>query len=421
MLENDHVNGDEPGIAAPVTDPVTETSNTAAPGPETAAPVPSPVRKPVSWAIDYRDGLLEEMGHAAAAAGGYDAAGVLLGSLLRRTIFIDSWRPFPRGVDRHKLQDFLAEQGDPAPPASGPIGWVVSRPDGGPRPRETDLQVFGENFRQPWHVLLVIRPEPAGAVRVAFFVRDADGSLNVHRPYREFLVHRKQRAAAAAGVLVAAAPAAAGAVMDAPVTERAPTVSGSVAAPPGPSRAFENAARPPRSPLRWIWLALPALAIAIAVAVFGFWLRPADVDPPLEVTLTDKDSQLLIRWSAPADLARNADFGALKVVDGSAQNTIRLTSSDVRRGSLTWARQTGDVRVDLNVWSHGERRTGVAQFFGPAPALPAPGSDALNNENDKLRTQLAAAQQRARSAENLVRILKDRLQMQDAAGNVPPR
>ena len=98
------------------------------------------------------------------------------------------------------------------------------------------------------------------------------------------------------------------------------------------------------------------------------------------------------------------------VQDGAVRKTVRLTRSDLRGGSVTWTRESGDVRVDLVVNSNGRRRTGMAEFFGP-PAIPGDEASisSLKADNDALRAQLASSTARARSAENLVRILEQRL------------
>ncbi len=412
------MNGEDAVGAAPPAD-----AGTTAP---VVPPTPLP-RKTGSWAIDYRNGLMEEISHAAAEDLTVETGGILIGSLQRRTIFIDSWAAVscehahgPAMVlspaDRVKLLETLAAHRGTGGIASGPIGWMVSHRGGELRPSEADLELFQEHFPEPWHILLVVKPEPRDTARLAFFVREPDGSMNAFRAYRESVIRPKatQTLPERSGSLVRTRP-----------SERIVNAEPAMAVIPGPKPAAEEE-RPKkvRSPLRWAWLALPAVAIAVAVAVFGFWLRPAEADPPLEVTLNDSNGQLVIRWTVPPQLLETADFGALTVKDGDAQQTMRLKKSDLRHGTATWERHSGDVRVDLMVWRGGVKNTGVAEFFGAPPVPKAAGNEAvppaLEKENADLREQVAAANARAKAAENLVRILKGRLNV-EGGGSVARR
>jgi hypothetical protein len=118
--------------------------------------------------------------------------------------------------------------------------------------------------------------------------------------------------------------------------------------------------------------AWPALTLASAVAAIWCWqLPPRPIS--LRVSAASPD-QLRITWnrdSASALLARSA---ALEIRDGGTVNRLMLTSEELRGGSITYRRESGDVRVRLIV-EPGQRWAGLqgvfeaAEFHGAAPAL----------------------------------------------------
>jgi hypothetical protein len=375
--------------------------------PRSAAPT-------AKWALDFAPGVMEQIARAAElgspgfAHGGVQIRGILNGSIQRRTIVIESWTAFPyepdygpglSEMDRAKLLSLAGSSG--ANPARGgtAVGWVVSHAHGGPTPGAGEIELFNEFFPHPWQLLLVVNPLAGRAAHAAFFLREANGTLNTQRPYRELQI----RPNGAEGDIAVAAESH-------PVE---PTHGEDATAD-----TMHDDASSSRSPLRWAWLALPALAILAAIIAYRTWFRPVVAEETPDLSITDVNHELLIRWNTPASLLTDAGRGELSIRDGGTDKTIPLAKNELRHGSVTWARQGADVRVHLGIWHGGRQANAVAQFFGPQQpeaAAPPPANDELDRlkaENATLRTERDRANARVAEAEAAVRILRNRLNVE---------
>lgn len=115
-----------------------------------------------------------------------------------------------------------------------------------------------------------------------------------------------------------------------------------------------------------------ALASVSGAASFYWWQLPS-AHVGLRIANASAD-QIRITWrrdSAPALLARSA---ALEIRDGASLHRLLLTPEELRAGSITYQRETADVRVRLNVdaganWAGLDSLSETAGFHGPL--LPA--------------------------------------------------
>ena len=368
------------------------------------------------WALDFAPGVMEEIARAVElgspefAHGGVEIRGILFGSLQRRSIVIESWAPFaceqPCGAqlsetDSAKLLGVIGSSAANPSRSGTPVGWMVSHTSGEMTPALPEVELFHEFFPQPWQVLLVVSPMPGRTAQAAFYLRDAGGVLNTARPYRGLVIRPDGNAPSAAA------------------SETRPAADTSAAAPEAEPAPPEEGARR-RSPWRWLWLAVPALAVLAAVVTAVLWLRPA---PPPEETpdlaIIDVNHEMVIRWTTPVSIVRDAVRGELSIRDGADEKTVPLVKSDLRHGSLTWARHGNDMRVNLRIWHGSRQANAVAQYFGPpvadVTAAPPPQNDEvdrLKSENQRLRGELDQANARATESENAVRILRNRLKIE---------
>jgi len=379
-----------------------------------AARAPAPPRIPrphgsALWAIDPLNTVLEDIRDAVLSGEGESpVSGALIGSLQRRTIVIESWKPIPRR--REDIAAAVTQAKADRLGATGAIGWVTASCGSQRAPVAADLEIFEEFFRESWHVLLVITPDDHKG-RAAFYLREPGGALPVDHPYCEKIIGGH------------------GAIMPPPRNGldqrefRVPTQQGR---PDWLSPAGEEPLLPPVAENRrsWIWPAIAAVAMAIA-AVLGWllWLSQRSSQGPFDLVLSDANQQLLIRWRASVQGRDAPDRGALTVRDGSTEKTIELTGDELRRGTATWPRQTGVVRVQLKLWRQGRPSVAIAEFLGsvatPVQPRQQPESPKVAEENAKLRQELERASARAAKAEDLVRILQNRIAVEGSSA--PPK
>ena len=212
---------------------------------------------------------------------------------------------------------------------------------------ESDVEIFSTYFKEPWQVTLVVRPGRANQMRGGFFVRDADGSVQPDRCFKEF-----------------AFPDRIGGVMDTqPRAERqrtavppSPEVPVPLAQPiraaaPMPVPNFEPVPYPSPTPerKRWPWLvgALGLIAVLAFVFLRYFW-QPA---PPeaLGLQITEREGQLQIVWNPSSGSVIRATKGLLEISDGPASERVPLGRSQLSDGHFLYTRQGGDVEVRMQV------------------------------------------------------------------------
>jgi hypothetical protein len=134
-------------------------------------------------------------------------------------------------------------------------------------------------------------------------------------------------------------------------------------------------------------------------------------------------AQLHIDWDRGAKAVEAARRGVLQVDEGDTHKSVDLNSSQLRQGTITYARHSGDVRVKLTLFGEDPAAPLVeeARFVGPAPALMPPPEKQDVSGKDKadleaqirtLRAQLAKESSRNAELQTLVRVLETRLGIQ---------
>jgi len=253
--------------------------------------------------------------------------------------------------------------GEGGPKALEPVGWFRAHPHSELSLTQRDLEIANTFFSGAHQVVMILRPSDSLPSLVRFFYRQSDGALKAESPYSEFTVPLPSE-----GPPVAESPAA----QNAP-TSGAARNFGVALAPPGampPETVDEDSAvmrlvEPPPLPRRRISLFWPAVLAAIAGLLAAvYWLtRPPD---RLALRVFDTTGQLRILWEP----VLKADSGRLEIVDGDARLSIDLQPEQLRSGSFTYGRRTGNVNVRLVVSRRGvETLAEAASYLGRADEL----------------------------------------------------
>lgn len=378
------------------------------------------------------------------ARGGLEIGGVLFGSRSENAIRIAAWRPI--ACDHSQGGSFILSENDQQelarllesssvnPDLKGldVAGWFVSHTRSGLALTESDAQVFERFFPEQWQCTLVLQPQQVEPMRAAFFVRDAGGKVCGHTAEREFTVEplrgaRQRRQAPVSNVVgeIAQNPSQTRASSYPPVE---PLVRLRPERPVRPAPMSQEAPpikdRRTRSKISWWQLgwALPLIAIALLA---GFLAkdryRPEAHAETLSLKVQDAPgAQLHVDWDKQSRPIQVAQRGVLDINDGGNHRTVDLDAMQLRQGSLTYGRRSGDVKVGLSVYGENNSAplTEVAEFLGPPAANPpAPDVNAarakekadLEAEVKRLRAQLGREQAKSQELQNLVRVLENRL------------
>jgi proteasome lid subunit RPN8/RPN11 len=363
--------------------------------------------------------------------GGVETGGILFGMRQDRGVRILAWRPilceYAKGPsfvlsdkDEAALQQALeSSMTDEELTGLEPVGWYHSHTRSEIFLSEADLDLYQRFFPHSWQVALVMRPASFAPVRAGFFFRERDGAVQAERSYCEFQIvpvanASRTGAPESFAELPKIVPAAlaeppanipapppvevAPVIAPRPVTENGPVseeqpLVGEVPVA-GDATMLSQAAEEPSAPRRqrhWGWFAAVTLVIASAVAA-GLWIWQP-LRPRLSLSASDIGGQLHISWNRSAAVVRNATGGTIEILDGGMRTQVHLTPPDLQTGSISYARQSGDVMVRLSVQRSGEppveevtrlllpgeSRAAVT----PAPPVQQPRSDPAKEELER--------------------------------------
>jgi proteasome lid subunit RPN8/RPN11 len=272
-----------------------------------------------------------------------------------------------------------------------PVGWYHSHTRSDILLSEKDLALYQQFFPDSWQIALVLRPHRFDNVRAGFFFREPDGSVHATSTRHEFVIASlpskpaapappKQKAAAAASApaqlaiaapaeLVIAAPAELAIADPAPLEPvpqplTIPRISPSLPDSPPRRVAFVYLRR------SWVW---NAAAFAVLSAGLLYWIGSTRASADFSLHAIEVGGQLRIDWSREPKVARQSETGALEIEDGTVKLVNALSSEQLRAGSLTYVRTTGDVVVRLKVRDGKQTAvTRMARFVGMPVAIAAP-------------------------------------------------
>jgi len=316
--------------------------------------------------------------------------------------------------DERALRKILDEAGrDEELSGMEVVGWYHSHTRTGVSLSEKDIRIFDRFFPEPWQIALVLRPANFDPTRAGFFFREADGSVHSESSYHEFTLHTARKpartplesaAAAAAIEEPRVAPAASPELQD----ETANTDARAVQAVP----ARHRWSRPPAAVWKLATVLLLIAGIAVGSALFT---RDAEHHAAggLSLRALDIDGQLRIDWNRAADAVRRARGAVLEIRDGDVNLHHKLDASQIRSGSVTYQRQSGDVLMRLAVNLGGDKTVSEVTRFLGAPVrnrVVAEPSEADRLAPEPQPTEPRAAtqmQQQAREADRLERRLNE--------------
>ena len=287
--------------------------------------------------------------------GGVEIGGVLFGSIDGDQVTIEARRSLAleyqtgpgfvlSASDEESLRNLLAaSSADPKLEYLEPVGWYHSHTRSELFLSPEDVAIHDKFFPGARQIALVVRPAKFEPMRAGFFVREPDGSIVSEASYAEFLIENSPSA------------------VNSPVAELS-SDSPEPSTPPAVITAQTIVMRPrpvvvsrpkPRNKL-----AVPAVATVAIIFAAAAMLVPRDSAPPAAVLkpapalrLTGSGDNLLIEWTNPVTPLPEASRGALDIFDGVAGKlTIPLDRDSIRKGTLTYARNSGNVEVRLRLY-----------------------------------------------------------------------
>ncbi len=380
--------------------------------------------------IEYSDAVMQQIrmeaveGFHLVPHGGVEIGGILFGTHQGGRVRILARRPIaceyaagPSFTLSEKDRAAVAEtlrswRSDTELAALEPAGWYHSHTRSEIFLSDRDLEFFERYFPLAWQVALVVRPASFAPPRAGFFFREADGAVHAEKSYAEFKLTPSGRTERPPEEM-AAAPM----VLQAPA-ETAPTDTEPAPAEPEPAPAEpepERAASYPRRSGLWKWYMAGLIAIAAAVAgAVGIWLLQLPAQR-FSLSATEAGDHLHIAWDRAAGPIRNAVRGTLEIEDHGVRTEARLTPADLRSGSITYLRQSGDIVVRLKVEQAGRAPVEeVTRFLkagagGPPPAAPPPAvplhdpaKEAMQREAAAMRTRIVQQDAQLSKLEKMV-------------------
>ncbi len=391
------------------------------------------------FAVEYSRQVLEELRvygeewFQKIPHGGMEVGAVLFGHYADGVLRILEWRPMPcehaRGpgfiLSERDLADLerTGEEWATAPELDGlqPVGWFHTHTRSGLYLSSDDGAIFDRYFPDPWAVSLVFCYAKAKPVTAGFFFRNVDGSVRGEKAEQEFAVApnpamalRPKRKSAASGRGKRPAELSVNKAQrrERPVVDESEAVAdANVAAPveePVRAREWQPLKPIPDGEVRGSGLAwkIPlGIAALLAVGMFGWFVtRPVEKVSAAVLRVEPYNDQLLVLWDREVPGVQEAERGVLSIRDGGNERTVPLDMLMARRGSVTYARSSGEVEIGLKLYKGSDmvfdeltRYVGGASAEVPAaPATVAATPAQLTAKRDELKKAEAVQQVRAK-------------------------
>jgi JAB1/Mov34/MPN/PAD-1 ubiquitin protease len=428
----------------------------------------------VAWTIEYPIEVMEEIRAFACdellqlSHGGAEVGGVMYGSQRSGAIRILTWRPIASEYAEgetlrlsHRDRMNLAVQlevarGNPELKDLRPVGWFVSHPSGRVAMTSSDLEVHNGFFPERSQVTLVIHPTGGGRAEAGFFVRSADGSVQLDASYQNFILSPLiAPPAAASDTKPESQETPASESNGAPASAPAPSVAGSSVAGPslaGPSLAARGTRLPApdaeifktQEPLpareRWQW-AIP-IVLALGLAAWLLYIsvmeprgpKPAESSPIAFHVSSNAARTVQLEWDRNSQAVRDSDHAEIDIADAGKTSQVVLSGDQLHSGRMAYVPQSGDVEFRFTVYPasgapvHDSTRLIAPAFSAPSqpPELlgtppPSTGDEELQRQVRQLREELSKERARSGELQNLNRILENRLGIQPEAPKTGPQ
>jgi len=385
--------------------------------------------------------------------GGLEVGGVLFGARRDNSVRILTWRTIscehaqgpslrlsPR--DRIDLTRLLeVAKTDPDLAGLQPVGWFLSHTRSDIFLTASDLEVYNGFFPETWQVTLVLRPTRTGTARAGFFARESDGTLKSESSYQDFTLEPlrlpppSDRPLPPRRDVPGARPWAdeRKAPRPAPVPEKTVEEPAEPSALAVPQFLTEKKLAPSRS--RWLWAIPATLAVLIVIVLFKDQLFP--ISPQTFAFRAYKSgSSVQIEWDPASPAVREAQRAILEIRDGAETPHYTLAVEQLRQGKMTYVPHGGDVEMRMTMIPNAGTPMSEFARLVAAPSAPAasaasppvtptptasPELTQLRTEKDELESQVKqlkdeVRKERARAdkAQEMNRILQNRLDVDSA-------
>lgn len=378
--------------------------------------------------VEYDEAVLQEIraraveGSQAMPFGGLEIGAVLFGSRSANHLRVQASRPIacehakgPGLLLSKRDQEALAgllhgAAEDPALAGMLPLGWLRSTRRQTLQLLADDIAVHDSFFRDPWQVVLVVKPRVFGSSRVAVFVRDSHGTLAGESPAQEFqleapvaaLSPRTERPAFGEGRSRYGEPAG-----PAPAAE--PWVPRLPELPPLPP--LVPVPPPARKRFRAWMMAVAVIALVLAAGGFSLYVRSqASPIAPVPLRMEAEAGQLRVSWNPHAAAIQRATGGRLQIQDGETSREIPLDRAALFGGSATYVPSGGNVTAKLRIDTPSGPVEQSSRFLGPEGSKGTPETskqiEDLVREREALREEVRSLTERAVFAERQLDRLK---------------
>lgn len=303
--------------------------------------------------------------------GGLEIGGVLFGAISGGEVHLLDYRTLEieylsgpsfllSEADQANLETWLqAADSDPALAGMEPIGWYHSHTRSEILLSAEDIAIHEKFFPRPENIALVIKPHKFEPAQIGVFVRDADGSMPGNLPRATFALQLP-------GPVPVPVPVPA---QDVPPQEVLQRNEVTVAPSPQPSK---------RSSIPYLKTAVLAAVFLLgaggiaALKYFGPRLPARSEPAPMWLHVSNSGDDLTIAWDRSFLAEARARTAEILITD-AGQETARvpLDREPLSRGSITYARRSGNVEVRMRVQAGTDRllEQGV-RFIGSPPAPP---------------------------------------------------
>ena len=342
--------------------------------------------------ISYTPAVMESMRQAAweglqkVPRRGLEIGGVLFGLRDREQIHIREWRPMacehakgpgfelsPR--DEEQLTRLLeTARNDVDLRELEPLGWFHSHTRDNVKLTTADLDIYDRFFPGPWQVSLVLRPHMYEPTRAGFFFRQADGSIQSESSYSEFVLEAPRKRVGYELDSRSMPPSA-------PTREESHRRFSRLTQQIEEAPALEPA-EPAHEEHGFLWKSTRAISersrvfygvaavLVLAAPFLGLPMLTPAQEEPIAFAVREMDGHLLVEWNKRAAPVLEADGGTIWITDGPISRQISLTPDELRASSLSYIRQTGEVRFRLTLDKNGQVHTEHADYTGELPAAP---------------------------------------------------
>ena len=345
--------------------------------------------------------------------GGLEVGGVLYGTTTADGVFVDATQLLPiehlfgpsfslSAKDEENLAAQLSEAGNSHEEPLEVIGWWHSHTRTDVDITEEDLRIHRLFFGGDRQIALIIKPFKFDPCDVAVYAPNTHGSIPLDRfsfgpALRE--TQSKSEIEPAPSIAPQPAPEEHGVILTPSAV--IPSWDADTVLPyPKHSSQRHN---------RRLLRSFAALACLCAGAFAWFYwpAQKAQTRPdPIQLSLSGTGNELTVRWDRTSSELLYAGTAELLVIEGVNITNIPLNAENLRSGTLSYVRHTGNVEVRMRARSQSnELYEAVARFVGPVPEQakrspsPPPQSSEevqrMKTELDRLNTEL----QRMRTAE----------------------